>query len=76
VIDLGALIECALIATHPESAQMAITMLDFKEVFLAGFFLTITMTGESSLDALIIGLLLVSFALAKSAFVFRVFDSF
>jgi len=65
--DLGALIMGVLISTHPKSAEMARTMLGFKDLFLVGFFLTIGMTGHLSLEALIIGLLLVPFIFVKSA---------
>ena len=65
--DLGALIMGVLISTHPKSAEMAKMMLGFKDLFLVGFFLTIGMTGHLSLEALIIGLLLVPFIFVKSA---------
>lgn len=65
--DLGALIMGVLVSTHPKSAEMAKTMLGFKDLFLVGFFLTIGMTGQLSLEALIVGLLLVPFVLVKSS---------
>jgi len=59
--DLGALVMGVLISTHAKSSEMAKSMLGFKDLFLVGFFLTIGMTGQLSLEALIIGLLLVPF---------------
>jgi len=74
--DLGALIMGVLISTHPKSAEMAKSMLGFKDLFLVGFFLTIGMTGQLSLEALIIGLLLVPFVFVKSAFIFALLTRF
>jgi glutathione-regulated potassium-efflux system ancillary protein KefC len=74
--DLGALILGVLISTHPKSAEMAKSMLGFKDLFLVGFFLTIGMTGQLSLEALIIGLLLVPFVFVKSAFIFALLTRF
>lgn len=65
--DLGALIIGVLISTHPKSEEMAKSMLGFKDLFLIGFFLSIGMTGQLSLEALLVGLLLVPFVFAKSA---------
>lgn len=64
--DLGALIMGVLISTHPKSGEMAKSMLGFKDLFLVGFFLTIGMSGQLSLEAFIIGLLLVPFVFIKS----------
>lgn len=65
--DLGALVMGLLISTHPKSSEMAKTMLGFKDLFLVGFFLSIGMTGQLSLKALLIGSLLVPFVFVKSA---------
>ncbi|MFC1681439.1 cation:proton antiporter [Pseudomonadota bacterium] len=64
--DLGALIMGLLISTHPKAVEMAKTMLGFKDLFLVGFFLSIGMTGQLSLEALVIGALLVPFVFVKS----------
>ena len=74
--DLGALIMGVLISTHPKSSEMAKTMLGFKDLFLVGFFLTIGMSGQLSMEALIIGLLLVPFVFAKSALFFALMTRF
>ena len=74
--DLGALVMGLLISTHPKSSEMAKTMLGFKDLFLVGFFLSIGMSGQLSLEALIIGLLLVPFVFVKSALFFALLTRF
>lgn len=74
--DLGALVMGVLISTHPQSIEMAKSMMSFKDLFLVGFFLTIGMSGTLSLEVLMIGLLLVPFILIKSAFFFKLLTSF
>ncbi|MCP4410698.1 MAG: cation:proton antiporter [Gammaproteobacteria bacterium] len=74
--DLGALIVGVLISTHPKSSEMAKSMLGFKDLFLVGFFLSIGMAGRLSLEALMIGLLLVPFVLVKSALFFGLMTRF
>ena len=74
--DLGALFMGILISTHPKSKEMAKSMLGFKDLFLVGFFLSIGMSGHLSLEALMIGILLVPFIMIKSAFFFMLMTSF
>ena len=74
--DLGALIMGLLISTHPKAAEMAKSMLSFKDLFLVGFFLSIGMAGQLSMETFIIGLLLVPFVLVKSALFFKLMVSF
>ncbi|MCF6282653.1 MAG: cation:proton antiporter [Candidatus Polarisedimenticolaceae bacterium] len=74
--DLGALIMGVLISTHPKSTEMAKSMLGFKDLFLVGFFLSIGMSGQLSLEALTIGLLLVPFIFVKSALFFALMTRF
>jgi len=74
--DLGALIMGLLISTHPKSKEMAKSMLGFKDLFLVGFFLSIGMLGQLSLEALIIGLLLVPFVFIKSSLFFALMTRF
>jgi predicted Kef-type K+ transport protein len=74
--DLGALIMGVLISTHFKSNEMAKTMLGFKDLFLVGFFLSIGMSGELSLEALVIGALLVPFIFIKSALFFVLMTRF
>jgi len=74
--DLGALIMGLLISTHPKSKEMAKSMLGFKDLFLVSFFLSIGMLGQLSLEALIIGLLLVPFVFIKSSLFFALMTRF
>ena len=74
--DLGALFMGVLISTHSKANEMAKSMLGFKDLFLVGFFLTIGMSGQLSLEALIIGLLLVPFVFFKSALFFTLMTRF
>jgi hypothetical protein len=74
--DLGALVMGVLISTHPKSKEMAKSLLSFKDLFLVGFFLSIGMSGQLSLEALIIGLLLVPFVFVKSALFFTLMTRF
>lgn len=74
--DLGALVMGVLISTHLKSTEMAKSMLAFKDLFLLGFFLSIGMSGQLSLEALIIGVLLVPFVFIKSALFFTLMTCF
>jgi len=74
--DLGALVMGVLISTHPKSVEMAKSMLGFKDLFLVGFFLSIGMSGQLSLEALVIGLLLVPFIFIKSALFYALMTRF
>jgi predicted Kef-type K+ transport protein len=74
--DLGALFMGLLISTHPKAAEMSKTMLGFKDLFLVGFFLSIGMTGELSLGALVIGALLVPLVFVKSALFYGLMTRF
>ncbi len=65
-----------LISAHPKSVEMAKSMLGFKDLFLVGFFLSIGMSGQLSLEALIIGTLLVPFVFVKSAIFFALMTRF
>ena len=74
--DLGALIMGLLISTHPKSAEMAKTLLGFRDLFLVGFFLSIGMAGRLSLEAFVIALLLVPFVFIKSALFYGLMTRF
>ena len=74
--DLGALIMGVLISTHSKSTEMAKSMLGLKDLFLVGFFLSIGMSGYFSLEALIIGLLMVPFIFIKSSLFFFLMTRF
>ncbi len=64
--DLGALFMGLLISTYPKSNEMAKSIMDFKDLFLVGFFLSIGLSGQLSLEVLIVGLLLVPLIFVKA----------
>ncbi len=74
--DLGALVMGILISTHPKAGEMAKSMLGLKDLFLLGFFLSIGMSGQMSIEALIVGVLLVPLIFAKSALFFALLTRF
>src|SRR5210317_693949 len=74
--DLGALIMGLLISTHPKAAEMAKTMLSFRDLFLVGFFLSIGMAGRLSLEAFVLALLLVPFVFIKSVLFYGLMTRF
>ncbi|MDH5424791.1 MAG: cation:proton antiporter [Gammaproteobacteria bacterium] len=74
--DLGALIMGLLISSHVKSAELAKTMLGFKDLFLVGFFLSIGMTGALSVEIFTIGLLLAPFVFIKSALFYGLMTRF
>ncbi len=49
--DLGALVIGVLIAPHPKSSEMAKSLLGLKDIFLVGFFLSIGLSGELTVEA-------------------------
>jgi predicted Kef-type K+ transport protein len=50
--DIGALLLGVLLAGHPKTSELAKTLLNFKDLFLIGFFLSIGLTAEPSWAAL------------------------
>jgi predicted Kef-type K+ transport protein len=74
--DLGALIMGVLISAHSRSDELSKSMLGFKDLFLVGFFLSIGISGVLSLEALLIGLLLVPFVFIKSSLLFALMSAF
>ena len=74
--DLGALVMGLLISTHPKAPELSKTILGFKDLFLVGFFLSIGMTGELSLEALLIGAMLVPLVFVKSALFYGLMVAF
>ena len=59
--DLGALIVGMFIATHVKSTEMSKALMDFKDIFLVGFFLTIGFSALPTLDLILTALLLCLF---------------
>jgi predicted Kef-type K+ transport protein len=56
--DLGALFLGVLIASHPKAAELSKALLNFKDLFLVGFFLSIGLNGSPNLDMLLVAALL------------------
>jgi len=65
--DVGALALGVLMAGHPRSQEVARAMLAFKDLFLLGFFLSIGMSGQPSVAALITAAILTPLVFMKSA---------
>lgn len=74
--DLGALVSGVLIANHVKADEMAKTMLGFKDLFLLGFFLSIGLSGQPTLETVLIGALIAPFVFFKSALFFGLLAAF
>ena len=64
--DLGALILGVVISNHPKSKEMAKSLLNFKELMLVGFFLSVGMQGLPSDTVIYTALGLILFLPAKT----------
>ena len=69
--DLGALFLGVLISQHPKGREMSHVIMSFKDLFLVGFFLTIGMSGNLSIESIVVGLSLIPLVFLKSALFFR-----
>ena len=74
--DLGALVLGVLIATHRKAEEIAKTMLGFKDLFLLGFFLSIGLSGQLTLETILVGALITPFVFLKSALFFGLLAGF
>lgn len=74
--DLGALVIGALLASHPKAKELASAMLNFKDLFLVGFFLSIGMSGTLSAQTLSIAVLLLMLLPLKSVLFFWLFTRY
>jgi hypothetical protein len=74
--DLGALFIGIVLSRHPRAGELANRLLDFKNLFLLGFFLSIGLAGTPSTSAWIIGVLLVVLVPTRSAVLFLLFTRF
>lgn len=74
--DLGALVIGALLASHPKAKELSAAMLNFKDLFLVGFFLSIGMQGSLSVETITIGALLLLLIPAKSLLFFALFTRY
>jgi predicted Kef-type K+ transport protein len=69
--DLGALILGVLIASHPKAEELSKALLNFKDLFLVGFFLSIGLGGAPTLEMVLIAFLLVLAVPVKGWFFHR-----
>jgi predicted Kef-type K+ transport protein len=69
--DLGALILGVLIAAHPKAAELAKALLNFKDLFLVGFFLSIGLNGAPTLEMFLVAALLLLLVPAKGWLFYR-----
>ncbi len=74
--DLGALIIGAMLASHPLAEDVSKRLLGFKDLLLVGFFLSIGMSGDLTISAVLIALLLTLLVAFKVALFFTVFTRF
>jgi len=74
--DLGALIIGALLADHPRAGKLSKTLLNFKDLFLIGFFFNIGLTGIPSGSHLLLALVLTILVIFKSGLFFFLFTRF
>ncbi len=65
--DLGALVVGLTLANHPRAAELATTLLGFKDILLIGFFLSIGLGGTPGPAAVVIALAVVILLPMKAA---------
>ncbi len=63
--DLGALIFGILLAKHPRAAEVSKTLYNFKDLFLVGFFVNIGLSGDPTLENVILAAILSVFMFSK-----------
>lgn len=63
--DLGALIFGLLLAPHAKASEVSKTLYNFKDLFLVGFFVNIGLSGDPSVENLILAGVLSVFMFAK-----------
>lgn len=74
--DLGALIIGAMLASHPRAGDVSKRLLGFKDLLLVGFFLSIGMSGQLTVSAVLIALLLTTLVVFKTVLFFALFTRF
>ena len=74
--DLGALIIGAMLASHPLAGDVSKRLLGFKDLLLVGFFLSIGMSGDLTVSAMLIALLLTVLVIFKVVLFFVLFTRF
>lgn len=66
--DLGALIMGMLLVNHPKSKELYKKMLEYKDFFLVAFFMSIGLSGDITINAIIIAIFLLVFPPLKGLF--------
>ncbi len=74
--DLGALLAGLLLAGHPRAPELAERLLDFKDLFLVAFFLSIGLGGAPSAAGLLIGVVILAALPVRSLLLFFMFTRF
>ncbi len=74
--DLGALIIGAMLASHPLAGDVSKRLLGFKDLLLVGFFLSIGMSGNLTVSAVLIALFLTVLVIFKVFLFFVLFTRF
>ena len=74
--DLGALIIGAMLASHPLAGDVSKRLLGFKDLLLVGFFLSIGMSGDLTVSAVMIALFLTVLVIFKAFLFFVLFTRF
>ncbi|MBD5772487.1 cation:proton antiporter family protein [Marinomonas colpomeniae] len=74
--DLGALIFGILLASHSKSSEMNKSLMNFKDLFLIGFFLSIGFTALPTLEMIGMSLIITFVILAKFALFFILLTKF
>ena len=74
--DLGALIIGAMLASHPLAGDVSKRLLGFKDLLLVGFFLSIGMSGDITVSAILIALFLAVLVSFKVVLFFGLFTRF
>lgn len=74
--DLGALIFGILLASHSKSSEMNKSLMNFKDLFLIGFFLSIGFTALPTLEMIGTSLVITLFILAKFSLFFGLLTKF
>ena len=74
--DLGALVLGVVIASHSKADELAKTMLGFKDLFLLGFFLSIGLSGQLEMEAVLVGAAITPLVFLKSVLFFGLLTGF
>ncbi|ETX09644.1 potassium transporter Kef [Marinomonas ushuaiensis DSM 15871] len=74
--DLGALIFGILLASHPKSTEMNKSLMNFKDLFLIAFFLSIGFTALPTLEMVGMSVIITLIILAKFALFFGLLTKF